>query len=377
MPVIRCLILNLEANFRPIPSGNFKSAPLSRTSSYTVTPKAPPDIDITFNAVRMYDAALTAQAAMDRKELDNYETLSADANKDGKISLYDAALIAQYAMSSSDRPDSYVADWLFEPPFKKYEPLSQSQTDQDFKAILIGDVNGDWNPLNPFAKPKSIDNFKMLAAKIDAKGDLLIDLIKIYDEELIAAEATIKFNPSILKLNAINLTELTGQFKIYDFIENGAASVGIYSPTPANGNGSIFRFHFNILGETTNITDIEISKYIENDKPAVSLFHTLNLGELTAIPKSLQLTQNYPNPFNGITTIKFGLPVTDKVTIHIYNILGKKVKVLFDKKQLNAGYHKVVWNGRNESGNMVSTGLYFCELLFKSERKLMKMVYVR
>jgi len=63
----------------------------------------------------------------------------------------------------------------------------------------------------------------------------------------------------------------------------------------------------------------------------------------------------------------------------VYSIteLGEKVKILFQDKYFNAGYHKLNWNGYNDNGLMVSSGIYFCELLSKGQRRLIKMVYVR
>jgi hypothetical protein len=75
------------------------------------------------------------------------------------------------------------------------------------------------------------------------------------------------------------------------------------------------------------------------------------------LPKSIELAQNYPNPFNPSTTIRFGLPDEGKVKLVVYNVLGQKVKELLNESR-GAGYHTVIWNGKNETGQQVSSGLY-------------------
>jgi len=79
------------------------------------------------------------------------------------------------------------------------------------------------------------------------------------------------------------------------------------------------------------------------------------------LPKSLELSQNYPNPFNPSTTIKFGLPDEGRVKLVIYNILGQRVKELLNETR-GAGYHTAIWNGKNETGQQVSSGLYIYRL---------------
>jgi hypothetical protein len=75
------------------------------------------------------------------------------------------------------------------------------------------------------------------------------------------------------------------------------------------------------------------------------------------LPKSIELSQNYPNPFNPSTTIRFGLPEEGKVKLVVYNVLGQKVKELLNETR-GAGRHEVKWNGRNDSGQQVASGLY-------------------
>ncbi len=70
-----------------------------------------------------------------------------------------------------------------------------------------------------------------------------------------------------------------------------------------------------------------------------------------------QLAQNYPNPFNPTTTISFQIPKAQKVQLLVYNVLGQKVTTLLDKS-MSAGDYQVKWDGRNESGVPVSSGIY-------------------
>ncbi len=79
------------------------------------------------------------------------------------------------------------------------------------------------------------------------------------------------------------------------------------------------------------------------------------------LPKEIELAQNYPNPFNPTTTIRFGLPDEGRIKLVVYNILGQKVTELINGVR-GAGYHTIVWNGRNALGQQVATGVYIYRL---------------
>ncbi|MFN0158129.1 MAG: FlgD immunoglobulin-like domain containing protein [Bacteroidota bacterium] len=81
-------------------------------------------------------------------------------------------------------------------------------------------------------------------------------------------------------------------------------------------------------------------------------------AEPTGIPTEFSLDQNYPNPFNPTTRIEYGLAAPAQVTLKVFDILGQEVVTLADGLQ-DAGYFAVEWDGRNASGNMVSSGVYF------------------
>ncbi|MCX6142106.1 MAG: cohesin domain-containing protein [Ignavibacteriales bacterium] len=76
------------------------------------------------------------------------------------------------------------------------------------------------------------------------------------------------------------------------------------------------------------------------------------------IPKEFSLSQNYPNPFNPSTALRFDLPREARVTMEIYNILGVRVRTLLKGETLGAGNHVMRWDGRDESGQMVPSGVY-------------------
>jgi len=87
------------------------------------------------------------------------------------------------------------------------------------------------------------------------------------------------------------------------------------------------------------------------------------LGE--TITSDFKLSQNYPNPFNPVTTIKYQLPKTSKVTLEIFNILGQKVITLVNKNQM-PDYYTIQWKGINNSGNKIGSGVYIYRLIAKS-----------
>jgi protocatechuate 3,4-dioxygenase beta subunit len=90
-------------------------------------------------------------------------------------------------------------------------------------------------------------------------------------------------------------------------------------------------------------------------------------------PTTYSLGQNYPNPFNPATTFSFSIPVQDRVTISIYNILGQRVATLVENV-LPAGTHTALWDGRTSSGSHAATGVYFYSITSGSFTATKRMV---
>lgn len=99
-------------------------------------------------------------------------------------------------------------------------------------------------------------------------------------------------------------------------------------------------------------------------------------GEDHNLPREFNLLQNYPNPFNASTTISYLLPVTGEVSLTVYNLLGQTVRTLIQGRQ-SAGSYSIVWDGKNQNGSSVSSGIYFYRLRTENLSQVRKMVFLK
>jgi len=99
-------------------------------------------------------------------------------------------------------------------------------------------------------------------------------------------------------------------------------------------------------------------------------------GQQVAVPGMYALLQNYPNPFNPSTTIRFAIPSAGRVQMTVYNIIGQRVKTLVDEDRA-AGEYVVEWNGNDENGRPVASGIYFYRLKSGSFDQTHKMTLLK
>lgn len=98
--------------------------------------------------------------------------------------------------------------------------------------------------------------------------------------------------------------------------------------------------------------------------------------EQAKVPKKYFLDQNYPNPFNASTVIKYGLPEPADVKLEITNVLGQTVRVLVDEYQ-KAGMKQVIWDGKDDKGKEVPSGVYFYSIKTDNFKEKKRMVLVK
>ncbi|MBN1884346.1 MAG: T9SS type A sorting domain-containing protein [Candidatus Krumholzibacteriota bacterium] len=91
------------------------------------------------------------------------------------------------------------------------------------------------------------------------------------------------------------------------------------------------------------------------------------------VPSASFLEQNYPNPFNPITRIRLGLARPERVSLRIYDVAGRRIRTLLSDRELEAGVHTCVWDGKSDNGRTVASGIYFYKLragAFTASRKM-------
>lgn len=120
-------------------------------------------------------------------------------------------------------------------------------------------------------------------------------------------------------------------------------------------------------------TDFGLNESGQSDPVTVA---ATAIGEEAEVPTEFALKANYPNPFNPETTLEFALPKTSQVILTIYNLTGQRVRELVHS-EYPPGYQRVIWDGRDQFGNPVSSGVYIYTLKAGTFSKTRKMILMR
>ena len=154
---------------------------------------------------------------------------------------------------------------------------------------------------------------------------------------------------------------------------------------------------FNMTGKSLPLgtTLMEVDYKIEGDKPLAERMLVLersDFGDLegnkveamavlegiVSLPRSFTLSQNYPNPFNPSTSINYDIPDGDpvRVSLQVYNLRGQLVKVLVEEVK-ESGSYTVHWDGKDQHGRRLSSGVYFYRIQAGDFSKIRKMVVLK
>ncbi len=142
-----------------------------------------------------------------------------------------------------------------------------------------------------------------------------------------------------------------------------------------SGDGSEVRIRFSLSMDSTRLRTASfwtIDDVRLNRDDITSLKHAIAGGNM---PEAVILHQNYPNPFNPMTTIVYGLAKESRIQLAIHNLMGQRISLIVDDV-FPAGQYKIDWDGRDDDGRRVGSGLYFCVLTTdygKLNRKMLKL----
>jgi hypothetical protein len=155
-------------------------------------------------------------------------------------------------------------------------------------------------------------------------------------------------NDNLMTIEGVNV-ELPEGWEMKWNVVDGELRVAMAGATPMS-SGSVAAVMVRLKNKESRLN-------FSADVMLNELSQPLDAVEIAAVPAEFALQLNYPNPFNPSTTIKYQIASDANVNLDIWNLQGQKIRTLVGKEQ-KSGYYSVVWDGRNEAGQTVSTGLY-------------------
>ena len=156
-----------------------------------------------------------------------------------------------------------------------------------------------------------------------------------------------------------------GQVHVMNAIVNGSE---------VSGGGDIVRLVFRVLRDFQDDARFEIADGLVFDPSQLANPLAGGVLDIQTTPTEFALLQNFPNPFNPETTIGYELAESADVTLQIYNVVGQVVRTLMASESQSVGRYQVRWDGMDDRGTPVSSGIYFYQLSagkFQDVRKLM------
>jgi hypothetical protein len=132
----------------------------------------------------------------------------------------------------------------------------------------------------------------------------------------------------------------------------------------------VIKWPSGIVQTLTNIASNQFLKIVEEQTTRTSE------EQYMSTPTGYNLADNYPNPFNPESTIEYELPQAGLVRFEVFNLLGQKIKTLIDQNQ-DAGIHHIVWNGNNDLGEAVASGIYLYRIEANNFQATKRMLLIR
>ncbi len=267
----------------------------------------------------------------------------------GEVTAYTTATNVGVITTMVDTTGHYAFDAIFPAGSTVYlqawggfgwlpEFYDNAQSWKDANAIMISDHN--------------VDNINFTLSKV---GPARTPLAKINGRVVFGGQNLAKVSDESPYAGAVVYARPVGStepWTNYDYVDkNGNFSV----PVETDGEYEV--------KVTTQSGDETATVPVSNLEGDVTLTPTgiSTPGNNDPVVKTAKLYNAYPNPFNPSTTIRVDLAKTGQASIIIYNVIGQKVKTLFNGN-LNKGSKKFVWNGTDDFGKPVSSGLYFYQL---------------
>jgi plastocyanin len=247
--------------------------------SYTVTPTKTTGQ----NSITSFDAAKIAQHAAGIIMLTGNQLVVADVSNNGIISSFDAAFVGRYVVGAP--PFGITGNWKFNPASKTYPSVDTSVTGEDYTALLMGEVSGNWantaaRPVYTGPDPSASDNTSGLARPVEvnlpdlvsAAGDELVIPVRLdgaADKGIISYEFELSYDSSVI-LPLADPTDVKGTasralFAIVNANEPGLLRVVVYGPLPIDADGVLLKLRFTAVGKPGTLSPLTWTRIMFNE----------------------------------------------------------------------------------------------------------------
>ncbi len=286
-------------------------------------------------SITPYDATLVLLNVIGGYPMDALTQLIADVSGNGEIFAYDAALILRY----------YVG-------LITTFPVGTSFTYPKSAA--------------PAPVPGGVMEF--VRAESAGETEAAYHLSLSGGSSVSAGNWELQFNGEHFAFAGVRPSDWSRDCIIESRVDGGTIHIALAVTGELEGDGTLFTIFFERI--TDGDLNLEVLEAVLNET------RFTNVAVDGAIPATFGLSQNYPNPFNPTTSISYSIPEESHVAITIYSILGREVRTLVSNVQ-PAGRYTLHWDGKDNFGRGVASGVYFYRMETKSFAAVRKMLFIK
>ena len=203
-----------------------------------------------------------------------------------------------------------------------------------------------------------------------------------YNGPVRGIEFEIKYDPDLVKVMSPSLVNFQENVMV-SYTQKEAGVLKILAADLQGGSieamdKTYLTLPVEFIGNERDIANVSLDGiYLAGaDGSLIETVARTNASEVKVIPGEFALHQNFPNPFNPSTEIRFDLPEAGKVNLAIYNLMGQKIRTL-SSGEMTPGYHAIVWDGTNDLGSQVATGMYFYAIQTSEFQATKKMLFMK